>query len=161
MDFANPENWVAIAFVIFVAATARPIWRALSGALDSRGARIKTELDEAQRLREEAQHMLAEYQRKQRQAVEEAKDIATQAQEDAERLRAAAQADLEAALERRERQALDRISQAEADAVDEVRRMAVDLAVGATRKLLAAKIDESKATALVDDAIRELDEKLH
>ena len=161
MDFTSPENWVAVAFVIFVAATAKPIWRGLTGALDGRSERIRAELDEAKRLREEARHTLAEYQRKQRQAAEEAEEIVNQAREDAARLREAAAQEIEAALARRERQALERITQAETEAVAEVRALAVDLAITATRQILAAKIDEKKAAALVDEAIADVDAKLH
>ncbi len=161
MDLTNPENWVAIAFVLFVAGTAKPIWRALTGALDGRAERIRAELDEAKRLREEAHHTLAEYQRKQRQAVKEAEEIVNQAREDAKRLSEAAAEEIEAALARRERQAMERIAQAETEAVAEVRALAVDLAMTATRQILASRIDEKKAAALVEDAIAEVDAKLH
>ena len=123
-------------------------WKALGPmlkSLDARAARIKAELDEAQRLRDEAQHLLAEYKRKQRDAVKEAEEQMRAAQEEAERQRERAEADLAASLKRREQQALDRIAQAETEALAEVRTLAVDLAVGATRKLLAETVDRRQS----------------
>lgn len=158
---ASPETWVGAAFLIFVAFM---VWKAVGPmlkSLDARAVRIKGELDEAQRLRDEAQHLLAEYKRKQRDAVKEAEEQMRGAREEAERQRARAEADLAASLKRREQQALDRIGQAEAEALAEVRTLAVDLAVGATRKLLAETVDQGKAAALVDAAIKDLPQKLH
>ena len=157
----SPETWVAAAFLIFVAFM---LWKAMKpmlASLDARAARIKTELDEAQRLRDEAQHLLAEYKRKQRDGIREAEEQLRTAEEEAERQRERAEADLAASLKRREQQALDRIAQAESEALAEVRAMAVDLAVNATRKLLAENVDAKKAEALVDEAIKDLPQKLH
>lgn len=159
--WSNPETWVAIAFVIFIVLTARPIARALGGALDSRAARIKQDLDEAERLREEAHDLLAEHQRKLRQASKEAEEIMEQAKAEASRLRAHAADDLKTSLRRREQLALDRIAQAETQAEQEVRGLAVDIAVAATAKLLSEKLDKSKRGALVDIAIEDLSKRLH
>ncbi|HLB79695.1 MAG TPA: F0F1 ATP synthase subunit B [Dongiaceae bacterium] len=157
----SPEFWVAVAFVIFVGATARPLSRAINGWLDARAARIKAELDEARALRDEAQHLLAEYQRKQRDALKEAEAILAHARSEAERLRREAAANLDAALARRERMAMDKIAQAEAQALAELRNQTVDIAVAAAARLLAQTIDERRADALIDAAVAELDKKLH
>ena len=157
----SPETWVGLAFLIFIAFM---LWKAVGPmlkSLDARAARIRGELDEAQRLRDEAQHLLAEYKRKQRDAVKEAEEQMRAAREEAERQRKRAEADLAASLKRREQQALDRIAQAETEALAEVRTLAVDLAVGATRKLLAETVDPNKAASLVDAAIKDLPQKLH
>lgn len=157
----DPQFWVAIAFVIFVGIL---VWKAkkpVLDALDGRAERIRSQLDEAQRLREEAQHMLADYQRKQRQALEEAEQILAQARSAAERHRDQAAQDLEVSVKRREQQAMDRIAQAEADALAEVRAVAVSVAVDATRKLLQESVDEGLAAKLVDNAIKDLPGKLH
>lgn len=159
--FRTPEFWVLVAFVIFVAAVYRPVRDRLVAALDDRAKRIKAELDEARKLREEAQATLAAYQRKQRQAIAEAEDILARARDDVEFVRKQAADDLEGSLKRRERMALDRIAKAEDDAVQEVRRMAAELAIGATRRLLAKRVDEAKAGELVDAAIKELPKKLN
>lgn len=157
----SPTLWVAVAFVIFVALTWRPVTRMIGGSLDARGARIRAELDEARKLREEAQSLLAEYQRKQRDALKEAEDILAHAKEEAERLRREAAANLEAALARRERMAMDKIAQAEAQAVADVRNRAVDVAIAATGRLLAETVDARQSDALIDRSIDDLRRKLH
>lgn len=156
-----PEFWVLVATVIFVSFAFRPARKAVVALLDDRADKIRAELEEAQRLREEAQATLAHYQRKQRDALKEAEDIIAHAREEAERLRQHAQTDLEASLKRREAQALDKIAQTEAQAVAEVRNLTVDLAVAASRKLLQENIDEKKGILLIDEAIAELPKHLH
>jgi F-type H+-transporting ATPase subunit b len=157
----SAEFWVFIAFLILVGVAFRKVSAALAGGLDARGARIKAQLDEAEKLREDAQSLLAEYQRKQRAAAQEAEAIVAQAKSEAQRMREHAQSDLEQALQRRQQQALDKIAQAEAEAVSEVRNQAVDLALAASARLLADNLDEARAARLVDEAIKELPEKLH
>ncbi len=157
----SAEFWVLIAFLILVGAAFKKVSAALTGGLDARAARIKSHLDEAEKLREDAQSLLAEYQRKQHAAAEEADGIVAQARAESERIREQAQADLEQALKRREQQALERIAQAEAEALTEVRNQAVDLAIAASRRLLADNLDEARAARLVDEAIKDLPDKLH
>jgi F-type H+-transporting ATPase subunit b len=157
----SPTLWVAVAFVIFVVLAWRPVVRMIGGSLDARSARIRAELDEARKLREEAQSLLAEYQRKQRDALKEAEDILAHAKDEAERLRREAAANLEAALARRERMAMDKIAQAEAQAVADVRNRAVDVAIAATGRLLAETVDARQSDALIDRSIDDLRRKLH
>ena len=152
--------WVAIAFVIFVVALFKPIKKALLENLDARIAQIRTEVEEAERLREEAQTLVATYQRQQREAKQEAEDIVAKAKVDAERHQAEAEEAMKAAFARQEAQAKDKIAQAEAAAVQEVRDVAVDLAIGAAERLLAERLAGKEGDALVDDAIKELPEKL-
>jgi len=156
-----PEFWVLVAFIIFVGFAFRPASKTFVALLDDRAEKIRAELEEAQRLREEAQATLAHYQRKQRDALKEAEDIIAHAREEADRLRQQAAADLEASLKRREAQALDKIAQTEAQAVAEVRNMTVDLAITASRKLLAENLDDKKASKLIDEAIADLPKHLH
>jgi F-type H+-transporting ATPase subunit b len=158
---AAPETWVAVAFIIFVALVWKPGKRALLGALDARAARIEKELSEATRLREAAQALLAQYQQKQRDAIQQADAILTHAKEEAARLSQRAAKDLDAALKRREALALQRIAQAEQQAAADVRAAAVDIAIAAAETLLAEKLDGAKADALIEQAIRELPAKLH
>lgn len=160
--FQDPTFWVAVAFVIFLAiAFWLKVHKALLSALDGRISRIKTELDEAQSLREEAQKMLAESKRKQRDAIGEAEKIIEHAQEETERLRRAAEQELEQSLARRVQQAEDKIAQAEAAALKEVRNQAVDVAMAATAHLLTEQLDKKRADALIDDSIKELAGKLN
>lgn len=159
-DIDQGEFWVLVAFILFVGFMVWKARKAIVGGLDARAARIKAEIDEAQRLREEAQALLAEYQKKQREALGEAEAMAKQAEEEGKRVRAKAETDLAAAMKRREQQALDRIAQAEAQALAEVRNLAADLAISATQKLLVEKLDAAKAQSLVSDAIAELPRRL-
>jgi F-type H+-transporting ATPase subunit b len=159
--FAQPELWIAVAFVTFVAATWKPLSKAIVGKLDERAERIRKDIDEAQRLREEAQALLGEYQRKHRDAMQEADQILARARSESERLQREGKARLDAELKRREEQAMQRIAQAEQSAMQEVRAAAVDVALGATRKLLEQKLDEGAQGRLFDAAIRELPGKLN
>ena len=157
----DPTFWVAIAFIVFVGLM---VWKARKPVLDgidARAERIKAELDEAQRLREEAQKALAEYKRKQRDAAKEAEDLLATARHEAELLSNQAAEDLKATLARREKAALEKIAQAEAHAVQDVRAQAVDIAIAATAKLLSENVDPQRDQAMVDRAIKDLGQKLH
>ncbi len=157
----DPTFWVAIAFAAFVILAAKPITGALFGALDARAERIRAEIEEAQALREEAQKTLAEYKRKQRDALKEAEAILDHAKVEAARLGEQAERDLEAALERREQAAVEKIAQAEAQALQEVRDQAIEMALAATAKLISDNLDKGRADEMVDQAIRDLSGKLH
>lgn len=157
----DPTFWFLVAFVIFIALMYWKARGAITGGLDARAERIKTEIEEAKRLREEAQQLFADYKRQQRDAIAEAEAMLKAAEEEAARVRARSEAELEAALKRREQQALDRIAQAEANAQTEVRNLAADLAIAATRKILSEKMDGATAGKLVDDTIKDLPDKLH
>ena len=157
----NPELWVVIGFLIFLGYVGPKVWKMIVTGLDQRSIRIKGQLDEAQKLRDEAQALLNEYQRRQKEAAKEAEDILSAAKESAAHHTKDAMAALEASMARREKQALEKIAQAEAHATAEVRREAVEVATAATRKLLAQALTDDRATALVDQSIKELDRKLH
>lgn len=159
--YASAEFWVSVAFVVVVGLAARPVFRAIAAGLDARGAKIKSQLEEVRKLREDAQALLAEYQRKQRDALQEAEGIIAHAKAEAERLRGEAKADLEHQVARRQQQALDRIAQAEAQAISEVRVMAINVAMSAAGSLIAEKLPASRADGLIDEAIGDLAGKLH
>jgi F-type H+-transporting ATPase subunit b len=141
------EFWVAVAFVIVVAGLAWKGTPMVLKMLDDRGRKIKAELDEAQRLREEAQRMLAEYQRKQRDALKEAEQIIGLARREAEHAAEQAARDLAAALERRQRLALEKIALAESKAIAEVRNTAVDVAIAAVRQIASQTLDRARASS--------------
>jgi F-type H+-transporting ATPase subunit b len=157
----DPHNWVTIGLIIFLFFAGPKIWRALASFLDQRSMKIKADLDEAQKLRDEAQALLAEYQRKQRDALSEAEEIVSSAKAQAQREIQEAAANLAASMTRREAAALEKITQAEAHAIAEVRREAVDVATAATTRLIAKVLDDSKASALVDQSIAEVNRRLH
>jgi F-type H+-transporting ATPase subunit b len=157
----DPTFWVLIAFLIFFGLVGKKAYAAATAGLDTRAQRIKQEIDEAQRLREEAQALLANFQRRQREAVKEAEAIVAHAREEAELLRKDSGAALQTALRRREEVAMEKIAQAEAAAVTQVRDLTVDLALAATRAVLAQHLEGKRGDALVDAAIKELPGKLN
>jgi F-type H+-transporting ATPase subunit b len=159
--YTDPHFWVSIAFFLVVALGWRPVGRAISAALDARAAKIRARLDEAHKLREDAQEMLATYRRKQRDAMKEAEEIIAAAKAEAARLAEQAAKDLEEVLARREKAAIERIAQAEATALKEVQDLAVDVAISAARQMLAQSITADQAGKLVDGTIAELPQKLH
>ncbi len=159
--FSDATFWTAVAFVIFGLAVGRQVFKAVTSGLDKRAEEIRKELEEAEALRVEAQKMLADHKRKQRDAQKEADEMLAHAKAESQRMREKAQQDLEADLKRREQVALDKIAQAEANALKEVRSQAVELAVAATAKLLSENLDKATADDLVQSAIDDLDSKLH
>jgi len=159
--FGDPEFYVLLAVAIFVVVVWKPMRRAVVGAVDSRADRIRQELDAARNLRDEAQQALATYQRQQQEGAAEAQAIIAHAKEEAERIAAQSLRDLENALSRREQLARERIAQEEAKAVAEIRSIAVDVAIAASRRVIAASLDERRGAALIDDAIAALPRQLH
>ncbi len=156
-----PEFWVAVSFVIFIALAAKPVWGIVTKALDKDIDAIRNQLDEAARLREEAQDLLSSYKRKLAEAQKEAEGIVSDARDEAQRLRAKMTEDLEASLVRREQLAMNRISQAEAEATAEVRAMASDVALRAARRIISDNVSGEKADELIDKAITDLPNKLN
>jgi F-type H+-transporting ATPase subunit b len=161
MDWSDPTLWVAVGFFIFVAGVFKVAAKATTGALDGRAGEIRKSIDEAASLREEAQQLLAEYQRKQRDALKETEEMVSRAREEASRLMKDGVEKLEEALKRREQLTVDKIAQAEVDAIREVRAMSVDVAIVATRSLIIANMDDQKSGTLIDEAISNLSEKLN
>jgi F-type H+-transporting ATPase subunit b len=158
----EPEFWVAVAFVIFVGVLVYVgVPRKILDALDQRSARIKAELDEARRLREEAGQLLAEYQRKQREAEREAEAIIAEAKAEAERVAAEARTRMEEFVARRTRLAETKIGQAEAQALADVRAAAADAAVAAAEKILAQTTTGKVAEELIDRGIADVKAKLN
>jgi len=157
---ADAEFWVLLAVIVFAVGVWKPARRALIGGLDERAARIRAELDEARRLREEAEALVAQYRRQEQEGAAQAAAIVAHAREEAERIAAQSASDLEAALQRRQRLAEERIAQAEQKAVAEIRATAVDVAIGAAREVIARQTDEARGAALLDTAIAALPQRL-
>lgn len=152
----NPRNWVVVAFILFFVLFGRKLWGALAGILDSRAVMVKAELEEAARLRREAEAMLRDAEKQRADALAEAKVLIEGAQAEAGRVAAAATAEAEASAKRREQMALDRIAAAEKAAVDEVRLAAADVATTAARQLIAEGLSPAADAMLVDHAIMQL-----
>ena len=157
----DPTFWVLIAFLLFIGIATRPICRLVASALDKRAEKIRNDLEEAEALRKEAQDLLANYQRKQRDAIKEAENIIQQAQEEAEKILAQGQKSLKESLERRHRLTLERIEQAELQALDSVRSDIVDMALNITREYLIQEFKGKRANVLIDSAIQDLPNKIH
>jgi F-type H+-transporting ATPase subunit b len=157
---AEPEFWIFAAVAIFVALVWKPVKQRLIGALDARGERIREELETARRLRDEAEQALAAYRRQQREAAAEAEAIRARAKDEAERLAQQSARALEEALRRRRRLAEERIAQEEAKALAEIRAIAVDIAIAAARRVIAADLDRERGAALIDAAIAALGHQL-
>lgn len=160
--FEDPSFWVAVAFLMFIGLMVYlKIPGKLTGALDARADRIRDELEEAKRLREEAQALYADYQRKAEEAQRDAEAIVAHAREESARLAERMRADLEAALERRKVQAEQKIAQAEQQAIDDVRNRAVDIATVAAATLLKEQMQGDAGTALIDGSIGDIGKHLH
>ena len=156
------EFWVAVAFVIFVILLAYAgLHRQIVTGLDSRRDRVKSELDAAQRLRQEAESLVADYRRKRAEAEEEAKAIIASAQSEAERIAAEAGARMEELIARRTAIAQAKIAQAEAQALADVRAAAADAAVDAAERVLAESAKGEVADRLIAQGITDVKKKLN
>jgi F-type H+-transporting ATPase subunit b len=159
--FTDPSFWVGLAFLLVVALVFKPAAKAISGTLDGRASKIREQIEEARKLREDAQALLAGYQSKQGDATAEAESIISQAKAEAARMKTEAEANLARTLERREQQALERISQSEAQALAQVRSTAVDVALSAAEALIRENLDDGKKKSLTDQAIGELQRRFN
>lgn len=160
--FSDTSFWTFLGLILFfVVLFFAGAFKAISKALDDRAEKIRTELDEARRLREEAQELLASYKRKQSEAADDAEKIIRQAKSEADYLREDAKKEIAQRIERRTALAEARISQAEAAAAKEVRSMAADLAIDATRALLSEKLTKTQRNALVKDDIASVKDRLN
>lgn len=162
MDILHDSSiWLLFSFLIF----AGIIWKfgksALIAMLDSRIKTIGEELATAENLRVEAQEMLAQYQRKHRDAVREAEKIIATAERQAEDIRKKAEADLDETIARREKQLKERIERLQQNAKDEMRQYAANLALEATAQIIEKNVDSRINAELVDQSIRNIDKNLH
>ena len=158
----EPELYVAIGFLLVIGLLLYVgVPKMVASMLDARALTIKAELDEARRLREEAQGLLAGYKQKAAGAEAEAAAIVTEARAEAERFAAESRAALTVQIERRAQLAQDKIAQAEAAAMAEIRTLAADAAAAAAEKIIAARMDEKRAAALIDGSIKGLAAKLN
>ena len=156
------EFWVAVAFLLLMGVFGWfGIHRTVIKALDTRSARIKQELDDARRLRDEAAALLADYKARHASAEREAADIITSAKEEAERIAAEAKTKMEDFVARRTKTAESKIALAEAQAVADVRAAAADAAVTAATTILSQSVKGSVADDLVSKGIGEVRSKLN
>lgn len=158
----SAEFWVYLSFFVFLGILIYlKVPGMITSALDKRADTIREELDEARRLREEAQSVLAEYERKQRDAEEEAAEIIALAKKEAKVLAAETRERLKETLERRTKIAEEKIARAEEQASNEVRAMAVDVAIDVARNIIDKKMTPAASTKLIDQNIEELKTRLN
>lgn len=160
--FEEPETWVAIAFIILMIVAAwLGVHRTVLTALDHRAERIKAELEDASRLKEEAAKVLAEYKARSASAEREAADIIASANAEAERIAREATAKMEDFVARRTKTAESKIALAEAQALADVRAAAADAAVQAASTILSQSVKGSLADDLLAKGIAEVRQKLN
>ncbi|MEM1380552.1 MAG: F0F1 ATP synthase subunit B [Pseudomonadota bacterium] len=154
--------WVLVGFVIVVGIFVwQGVGKRLSTFLDGRAKDIETQLDDARNIREEAQRVLADYQKRQREAEGEAESIIALAKADAKSMTAEAKAKLEDQVARRTAAAKERIERAEAQALADVRAQTADLAIGAAREIIKARTDGAAQKHLLDRALADVRGKLN
>ena len=160
--FQTPEFWVAVSFFGFVGLLLKyKVPSQIGKVLDQRADEIRKELDDARRLRMEAQALLEEYRRKHGEAQQEADAIIAEARKEAETIASETRKGLSESLERRTRLAEEKIARAEAQAVADVRAAAVDAAVAASEMLIGGRLTPQAGGSLVDKSISELGSKLN
>ena len=160
--FHEAESWVLVAFILFIALLVYlKVPAMLAKMLDERSAKIAKELAEARKLREEAQTLLASYQQKRIEAEKDAANIIAQARLDANEYAAEARRKLSETLDRRAKQAEQKIAQAEAAAVKEVRNVATDIAIAAAATLSAEAVKGAKGTGLIEQSISAVKTRLN
>jgi F-type H+-transporting ATPase subunit b len=160
--FFDAETWVALAFLMFLGGLGYiGVHRMIGKSLDERSARIKAELDEARKLKDEAAKLLADYQRKRHEAEGEAQEIIAGAKAEAERLAIEAKAKIEEFVARRTKMAETKIAQAEAQATADVRSAAAEAAVAAAEKILTQEAKGKLANDLIARGIEDVRKNLN
>ena len=158
----EPETWVAVAFVLFVGlGIYLKVPAMLAKMLDERADKIGKELAEARKLREEAQALLAEYQKKRADAEKDAANIVAQAKVEAESYAVETRKKLAETIERRTKQAAQKIAQAEAAAVKEVRTTATEAAIAAATRLVGEAVQGVAGGKLIDESIAAVTSRLN
>lgn len=161
-SLGNTDFVVLLAFILFIAVLVYfKVPTTMGKMLDGRAEGIKTEIEEARKLREDAQTLLASYERKQKEVQEQADRIVAAAKEESQRSADEARADLAKSVERRLAAAEDQIASAQSAAVKEVRDQAVTIAIAAARDVIAKQMSAADGNQLIDDAIKQVDAKLH
>ena len=161
-DLANPELWVAVGLIaFFVIVILAGVPKLVGGVLDAKAAKIQSELDEAARLRAEAEALLAQIRTEKAEAEAQAAEMLAAAEADARVMEAEAKVKLEETLKRRQELAERRIAQAEVQATAEVKAAAADLAARAAEQILAARLAGQKTDPQLDDAIAQIGSRLN
>ncbi len=161
MNFYDSNLWYIFSFIIFSGI----VWKfgipVILAKLDERIVQIKADLEEAENLRVEAQEMLAQYQRKHRDAVQEAEAIVKKAKGNAKEYKIQAEAELNDIMTRREQQLTERLKRMEQNAINEIQAYAAELSMNAARQIVIEKLDNKTNAKLVDEAISNIESNIH
>lgn len=157
--FATESFWVAVSFIVFILLIIKPVGKIIVKMLDERSEKIKEELGQAIKLKEEAQMLLASYQRKQLETEDEARRIVENAEAEVKRATEAAKADLEASLNRRIEMSMRKVSGYESTVIHQVRNQAVEAAVAAVHALISDHMNDTIETKMVDKVVNEIGAK--
>lgn len=158
---ADAYFWYTISFLMFVAFLWKKALPVINQLLDTRIAHIIKNLEEAENLRIEAQEMLAQYQRKHRDALQESQKIIDMAKENAIQYKEKALAELEETMKVREEQLIVRLERMEQNAIGEIQTFAADLAMKAAKQIIEENLDKKTNARLVDDAIKSIEQNIH
>lgn len=154
--FSNATNWVLVSFVLFAIGFWKFGLSGLMGKLDRRIAEIRKEIETAESLRIESQELLAQYQRKQRDAAREAEVIIASAQKQADEIRKQAESDLNEMVARKEAQLKDRLKRAEDVAMNDIKSYAAELSIKATAEIIAKQMNQATNDRLIDQSIKSI-----
>ena len=158
----NTNFIVSLSFILFIVILLYlKVPNLLAGLLDKRAEGIRTELDEAKNLREEAQTLLATYERKQKEISEQAERIIKNAKEEAKAVAVQAQKDLEISIERRTQAAVEQLESAETAAILEIRDTAISVAIGVAAEVIQNHSKEADKETFLENSITEVSKKLH
>jgi F-type H+-transporting ATPase subunit b len=157
----NTNFWVAISFVLFILLAVKAGGKKITGALDSKIASIKAEIETAEKLRAETQSLLADIEQKQRDAQAEASRIVEAAKASARQIQLSAESDLDEAMARREAQLMDRLKRVEEKAMADIQNHAAELALQATREIVIKSMDNKTGSGLIDQAVASVSKHLN
>jgi len=161
-SLGNTNFIVLLAFLLFIGILIKmKVPGTIAGMLDKRAETIKTELNEAKALREEAQSLLASYERKQKEVQEQADRIIASAREEAQKAAEKAKSDIVVSVQRRLAAAEEQIASAQNAAIKDVRDRAIVVATGAAQDIIASQMTATDANKLIDEAISTVESKLH
>lgn len=159
--FANPKIWQVFSFVIFVSLCLKFLKPMLLALIDARIDSIRKELETAESLRVEAQELLAQYQRKHKDAMQEAKDVVAQAEKHAAQIRKNAEFELVENMDRREQQLKEQLKRMEKAAIMDIRNYASEITIKAAREVIASELDQKDDDQLIKQSVSNLDKHLN
>jgi F-type H+-transporting ATPase subunit b len=158
----QPDLWIGLSFVIFIVLAARYLWPMIGSSLDQRGSQIRDQLEQAARLREEAQALLASYEKERADKLREAESIVANAKAEADELRERAATELKQALDRRSQQAQERIARAETDALVAIRSQMVETATNAARDVITSQLANApESDPSIANAVDAISRQIH